>query len=124
MAFLKEKQGKYREVKRLLMSVEFTNLFYQLGSRAILIRTYYELGEYESLLYLLDSFRIFLRRNRKVTDTRRRAYLKLIRITRQMVRYHLGARVSLKQIRGLLEDNPDVAAVEWLSIKVKELGRD
>lgn len=118
MAYLQEAKGNYGQVKRLLRTVEYPDVFYQLGSRAILIRTYYELEDYESLSYLLDSFRMYLRRNKALSDYQRKLYLNLDRIMRALVRYQQGARITAKEIAALLEKHPDVAARHWLKEKV------
>ncbi len=121
MAWLQTEQGNYRQVKRLLAFVEFPNIFYQLGSRLMLIRTYYELEDFEDLSYLLNSFRMFLRRNREITDNRRTSYLNLIRILIHMLRYRQGGKTTLEELKDLLKSYPDVAAYTWLEEKIAEL---
>lgn len=121
MAWLETEQGNYRQVKRLLAFVEFPNIFYQLGSRLMLIRTYYELEDFDDLSYLLNSFRMFLRRNKEITDDRRKSYLNLIRILTSLLRYRQGGKMSIQDLQKLLVTYPDVAAYKWLEEKIAEL---
>lgn len=121
MAWLETEQGNYRQVKRLLAFVEFPNIFYQLGSRLMLIRTYYELEDFDDLSYLLNSFRMFLRRNKELTDSRRKSYLNLIRMLNSMLRYRQGGKISIQELENLLSSYPDVAAYKWLEEKIAEL---
>lgn len=121
MAWLETEQGNYRQVKRLLAFVEFPNIFYQLGSRLMLIRTYYELEDFDDLSYLLNSFRMFLRRNKELTDDRRKSYLNLIRMLNSLLRYRQGGKISIQELETLLSTYPDVAASTWLEEKIAEL---
>ena len=121
MAWLETEQGNYRQVKRLLAFVDFPNIFYQLGSRLMLIRTYYELEDFEDLSYLLNSFRMFLRRNRELTENRRKSYLHLIRMLNSLLRYRQGGKISVQELEQQLAAYPDVAAYSWLKEKIEEL---
>ena len=120
-AYLLFAKKAYSEVMRLLSRVEFSDVFYQLDGKTILIKTYYELEEWDALMYLLGSFRIYIRRNKKVSETYRKLYLNLIYLVRMMVRYQLGEKVSLEQIQQQIEARPDVAAGSWIKAKAQEL---
>ena len=54
--------GKYDQVLELLGTVDYDDVFYQLDAKTTLMKTYYELGEYQPLQSLKESFRILLSR--------------------------------------------------------------
>ena len=124
LAYLLFAQQDYRRVLQLLRQVEFTNVFYQLGAKTILIRTYYETEEYEALLYLLKSFRSYLQRQKSLSAAQRSLYLNLCHMVRLLTRYHLGERVSLKQIQEAWEKRTQAAAGPWLQEKIEDLKSD
>jgi hypothetical protein len=115
-------RGKHGRVLELLQEVEYQDIFYALDARAMLLKTYYELGEYEALESLCSSFRVFLNRRREVPESHRRSYLTLIRLVR------LAQRVRNNRDRGLLHrleqslaSQPDLLDRGWLMEKFKEL---
>ena len=65
-------QKRYDDVIRLLSTVEYKGLYYALDGRWLLLRTYYELQEMEAMESLVESFRIFLLRNKLLSKTKQR----------------------------------------------------
>ena len=121
LAYLSFAEKKYALVKRLLRKVEFANVFYQLGAKTILIRTYYEEEEWESLMYLLNSFQRYLRRNKALSNYQQSLYLNLVKMVSRMVYYHWGERYELKDLRSFKDAHPDMAAGSWIESKLKAL---
>lgn len=74
---------QYDEVLRLLTQVEYSDLRYNLGAKALLLRTYYDLEEYEALFSLTESFKQYLHRNQLMADVRREGYYNLFKLTRR-----------------------------------------
>jgi hypothetical protein len=122
MAILQEARGNYRQVKRLLLAVEFTDERYALGARSVLLRTYYDLEDFEMLRYQFSSFRMYLHRNRKISAVQKELHLNLIRITQKLVRYQEGGSISLEEIQDQISRTSHLASRRWLERKVKELG--
>lgn len=75
LAELYYQKEEYGEVLSHLSQLNFSDLFYHMGSRTVLIKTYYECDEIESLLSLLASFSNFLRRNKKIAPGLKKTYL-------------------------------------------------
>jgi hypothetical protein len=121
MAYLQFSRGNYRRVKRLLNTVEFTDVFYQTDAKTTLIKTYYELGEYEPLIYLLGSFKVYLKRNQQLSDYQRKLYLNLIKITWALVKYQVGEKITIDQIKERMDRMPNIAGKQWVSQKIGEL---
>ena len=69
-----------------LRNVEFTDVYYALDSREMLIRIYYELGEDESLTSLIASFSIYLKRNKIISNKVKQTYLNFITILKLLLK--------------------------------------
>ena len=121
MAYLQFARGNYSQVKRLLSAVEFTDVFYQTDAKTTLIKTYYELEEFEPLIYLLGSFKVYLKRNKQISDYQRKLYLNLVRITQALVKYQLGEKITVAQIKEKMDKLPNMAAKQWVAQKVGKL---
>ena len=114
-------QAEYAQCRRSLQQVEFTDVFYQLDSKSMLLKSYYELADWEPLLSLLDSFRIFLRRNKTISDYQRSIYLNLLKFVRKLVRIRMGSKMKVKGVAKEMEQIKEIADLGWLQEKVGEL---
>lgn len=120
---------EYDKVLGLLTQVEYSDLRYSLGAKALLLRTYYDLEEYSALFSLVDSFRQYLVRNRLMADGRRQGYYNLFKLTRRaaLLRENQGYYSKHRYQREwqrLAEDTATAEAVfnkAWLRQKIKEL---
>lgn len=121
LAYLSFAQQAYRKVLQLLQQVEFTQVFYQLGAKTILIRTYFETEEYEALRYQLRNFRSYLSREKSLSEAQRKLYVNLCQVMQLLNRYVQGARVSPAEIRATVHRKSPMAAAEWVEEKVKQL---
>jgi hypothetical protein len=70
---------------------------------------------------LLESFKIYLRRSRKISDYQRETYRNQIKVVQLLVRYRLGGRRRAGEIARMLEGLRPVADLHWLERKVGEL---
>jgi hypothetical protein len=120
MAYYHFNTGNHKKTLSLLQQVEFTDLYYQLDMRAILLKCYYETDEMETLFYHLAAFRIFLSRNKLVSDYQRTIYRNMIRYTGAIARAGTNIK-KLKQIREEVENVRQVADLNWLRKKIEEL---
>ena len=120
---------EYDQVLALLTQVEYSDLRYSLGAKALLLRTYYDLEEYSALYALVDSFRQYLVRNKLMADGRRQGYYNLFKLTRRaaVLRENTGYynhRRYHKEWQRLQKDTQEAAAVfnkAWLQQKIAEL---
>lgn len=77
-------QKDYNRVIELLRDVEYNDVVYSLGAKFILVRTFYELGEWLALDSLIDSFRIFLRRNKVISKNLKREYNNFLNFVKRL----------------------------------------
>ena len=120
---------EYEAVLPLLMKVEFTNIRYNLDAKALLLRTYYDLDEYEAFLSLFDAFRQYVKRNKQVTDIQQRGYSNLFRLAKRAFVLKNRKEFSKKeehasavgQLQKQLDNTSPVYNLGWLKEKVAEL---
>jgi hypothetical protein len=120
---------RYPEVLPLLTQVTYNDLRYSLGAKALLLRTYYDLEEFEALYSLTGSFRQFLLRNKLMADSRRAGYYNLFKFTQRAARIkaQAGFRSREKLCKELQKLTGDVQKADaifnksWLEEKIGEL---
>ncbi|REJ84997.1 MAG: hypothetical protein DWQ44_05460 [Bacteroidetes bacterium] len=113
-------QGRHSEMLKIFQQVEFTDLFYQLDTRSLLLKTYYETGEDEQLLYHASAFRVFLSRNKQVSSYQRKVYRNFISYTVKLFRSGTSKDKLIKlldEVRSVRQ----IADLRWLEKKITEL---
>lgn len=114
-------KGDYSRAMRLLREVEFTDVYYHVDSKALLLKTYYELEEWEPLLSVIEAFGNYLRRNRMISEYQRKVYWNFLKFAKKLVRKRLGSRKRVGEIQKEMEEVREIADLRWLRLKVKEL---
>ncbi len=114
-------QKKYGKVIELLREVEYHNSNYALGSKLLLLRTYYELGEFDALDSLLESFRIYLLRSKQITKETQSQYATIIRMIKKLSSINPTNKIKIKELEKKVIASTNNVAKEWLLEKVEEL---
>jgi len=122
MARLHHYREEYQKVIPLLNEVEFTDFSYSLGAKALLLATYYELGEIEVLHSFLDSFQVYLNRHKKsLPESRRQNYLNLVKYVRKLSNIVPGDAETIEKLETEIEQQARIADRSWLIEKIKQL---
>lgn len=109
---------EYSQVLKLLQQVEYEDVFYNLDSKVMLLKVYYEMEEIEALDSLIDSFRTFLGRNKLISAHHRRNYLNLTRFVKKLSRVNQKDAEKLNLLRKEIEATEQVADIDWLRGKL------
>jgi len=96
--FYNKKQ--YNEALETLLHVQFTDVKYHLNTTFLLLRTYYALRDTEALLSLIDTFRVYVIRNRKMTTDQKKGYTNFLRFAKKLVLLkHQSATFTRKALK-------------------------
>ncbi len=115
-------KGNFGEVISLLHQVEYEDFTYNLNSKVILLFSYFELDEIEPLYSLMDSFRVYLQRNTKISATKKRNYLNLIKFLKKLTKIQPGEKASLEKLaKEMDEQNGAIVSESWLRAKMEEI---
>ncbi len=119
-AYLHFHMGEFNKSLNLLQKVNFTDLYYQIDTRAMLLKIYYELDDAEALRYHLQAFKNFLSRNKLVSAYQRTIYSNLVKYTWKLV---LGQsrKSKLARLHQEIAENRSTADLQWLLKKTGEL---
>lgn len=122
MARLHHYRKEYEQVIPLLNEVEFTDFSYSLGAKALLLATYYELGELDALHSFLDSFQVYLNRHKKsLPENRRQNYLNLVKYVRRISNILPGDTESIEKVEAEINKQGKIADRSWLIEKIGDL---
>jgi tetratricopeptide (TPR) repeat protein len=104
-------KGRYDEAMQELNRIEFSDVHYNLGAKVLLAKIYYELQATDALESLLHAFKIFLHRNRVISEDLRRTYLNFIALLHKIVHATPERRPALRQ---RIEKTPLLTGKNWL----------
>lgn len=119
LAYFYFNKKDYSKTLSLLQQVEFTDLYYQLDSRVIVLKTYFEQDEDEAFFYHVSAFKNFIQRNKLISDYQRTIYSNLIKYASKLVR-HSGKKKKISELKKQVEENRKVADINWLLMKINE----
>ena len=95
LADINYRKKNYQEAQIHLIQVQFSDLFYTLDAKAMLLKIYYETNEAEALLSLLASFSIFLKRNKKLAKNIQISYLNFTTLLAKIVRTKKEKKIDI-----------------------------
>jgi hypothetical protein len=120
LARLESYRKNYSKVIELLARTEYTEVFQALLSRSILIVAYFELSEFESLEFLFASFKLYLDREKSLTEARKEQYYNLIKFTKKLMKLSKVEKLKIIKLREDVQNSIVVNKV-WLLEKIDEL---
>lgn len=121
LAYLYYEKGQNDKAISELHKVEFDDIFYHLDAKVLLMKSYFDLEEENAFHSLVDSFRIYLRRNKLITRHQQVIYQNFIRLAAKLFRLKINLKLHGKQdkkkldrLRREIVNTKGVANVSWL----------
>ncbi|MBI2269996.1 MAG: hypothetical protein HYU69_06500 [Bacteroidetes bacterium] len=119
----------YKSALKLLQRVEFTDVYYHIGAKSMLLKIYYEMNEVEPFYSLIDAYKIYLVRNKKISIYQRKGHQHLVKYTRQAFDLKLrnssasntAYEKAVKKLKSRIITNQNDANLTWLLERVEEL---
>jgi len=121
LAFFYFQKQKYQQAMQLLVQTEFKDVLNNLDARRMLLKSYFELGEYNALDSLLDSFSRYIHRQDQL-GYHRENYTNLIRFVKKIIHNQPKDKKLLTQVKQEIKATNRLAEREWLLEKVDTLG--
>ena len=113
--------GELKKAVKLMRDVEFTDIYYHLDAKVLLVKIYYDTNAFESLVPLSTSFNNYLKRNKKVSTYQRVTYQNFLKIVMRMFNYRMFDKGSLDRVHKSIEETKNIADINWLKAKLGEL---
>jgi len=110
-ARLEYSRGNYDAALLLLQKSEYEDLLLNLSAKTVLIKIFYELGEYDLLSAHLSAMEKFMSRKKQMSYHRDN-YLNIIRFTRKLL--EASDKEAVRQLRQEVEQAKHLAERQWL----------
>lgn len=102
-----------------LTNVEFTNFKYHL--KIIMLKSLFELSDYETLYYIADSFAHFLSKNKMVSENYKAAFSNFIKSLDLLVKYKCEKDKKYLDKLNIFISEKSFAGKKWIIDKLNEL---
>ena len=112
---------EYSTALKTLNTVEFSDIFYALGTRKIMLMIYFEQKEVESMLSLVSSFKLFLRRNKLISEGNRQAYLNFTNLVQALYRFQESDGEDREELETQIRETQPLVEEAWL-VKMLDCG--
>lgn len=122
----------YDKSLRLLIDVEFTDVFYHLGAKTTLLKIYYAEMETEAFMNLYDTFKTYLHRNKLISETQKLSYNNMLRCAKKAFTLRINAgyfsdtkyQHQLNRLKYMLGHSGQIANTNWLNEIAAALERE
>lgn len=121
LARLEFYRKNYGKVLEHLYKVNYEDVWYNINAKTLQIASYYELDEFDALESLLQSFRMFIRREKSLSASRKNHYLNLIKYTQALIRIYPKDKDKLRRLRDEISVTQGIVSKPWLLEKIDTL---
>jgi len=121
LARLEFYRKNYGKVLEHLYKVSYEDVWYNLNTKTLQIASYYELDEFDALESLLQSFKMYIRREKSLSTDRKTHYLHLIKFTSALMKINHRDQPKLLKLKSEIETTQGVVSKPWLIEKVDQL---
>jgi tetratricopeptide (TPR) repeat protein len=101
-----------------LNKVEFSDIYYNLDTKKMMLKIYFELDEIDALLSLLASFKMFLKRTKLISAANKVAYLNFVQALTLLARKERRVMPTIEKMLASPEPLGDRA---WLKQMVQQM---
>ena len=119
----------FNDALKQISDPSFEDTFYNLDSRSMFLKIYYELNEEDSFIATIETFKSFLNRNKKISESQRVIYLNLIKYTKklsdlQRKLLHKSRKIAQRMVKDMKDEinaEKNIVNLAWLQGRVEEM---
>lgn len=123
--------GQLGKAGEVLVDQNFTDIYYNLSARHLLLKIFYDEQETEALTYQIESFRLFLMRNKTVSVANRNSNLNFLKVMKNLAalreRYlyipQEQVKSRVKKIENSIAQYNPLANKNWLQEQLNNLSQ-
>ena len=120
-ALLNFERGNFIKALELLNQIKFDQFIYKLDMKNLSLKIHYELGQYDSALSVIDTYKHFIKNNVLVSDSKRVLHHNFISFVNKLIHHKLSSRsVSLMFIEDKLVKSKNTFNKEWIMEKLQQ----
>jgi hypothetical protein len=111
--------GNYKQCLRLLQTVQFTDVYYNIDARSIILKIYFEEKEWNLLHDHSFAFRAFILRQKEISEHHKKGYLNLIKWTNKLSSAVFDTKKK-KWINDKISAEKNIRELKWLMEQIEK----
>ncbi|MBL7800788.1 MAG: hypothetical protein JNL95_08670 [Chitinophagales bacterium] len=113
-------EKKYGETIQLLNKTTFTDLFYQVGGRRMILQCFYELNEMSALDSALHALKVFVNRKKEVAPSSAESNNNFLNILSAITKLNKGDKEKAQKLLEQTQQTKAIADRKWLIEKIQK----
>lgn len=105
-------QKNYKKTMPVLLSIEYSDTLWNLAAKFMLVKIYFETKEYEALVGLLNTFKVYLFRQKKIGYHKER-YKNIIKYSEKLYGQVEASKSKRKKLINEIEQVADLPDKDW-----------
>jgi hypothetical protein len=105
---------RYKDAMPILVQLNYGDIYLQLDANVMLVKMYYELGEFDVLSSLLDSFKQLINRKKSIVGYHQDNYQNIIRFTNRLMHLNIHNAKAVARFREELKNATPLTERGWL----------
>ncbi len=120
-SLLSFERGDYGKALDLLNKIRFDQFIYKLDMKNLSLKIYYELGQYDSALSVIDTYKHFINNNVLVSDNKRVMHSHFISFVNKLILHKISTRnISLLYLEDKVRKSKNTLNKEWILEKIQQ----
>lgn len=124
-AILKFERGELESALGDISKVNYGFFVFKFESRVLMMKIYYEMKSFDSVVSLMDAFSHFLAKNKNVSEVYKEQFMNFLRFLRSLIKYSQNPGKNIKtdihELKLTIENTRLVINKRWLLEKVNQL---
>jgi len=130
LAHLYFSEGDYRKVLEICNKIDYNNFFesvadnfyYKIDIKRLIIKSFFEMGDWEGAIYMIDSAKHFITNSNSINSHTRESYLTFLKLTEELIRKSdIKNKSEIELIKYRILKMPAFGNKKWLQEKIEEI---
>jgi len=111
----------YDTVISILQNVKNEDLTFNLSSKVLIVKTFYEKKEFQFLESFLESFRIFILRNKEMNTASKKIHQDFIKIIHRLIKMEFASAREIELFKSKINNNNNLPDKAWILEKLEAI---
>ncbi|MBK6275951.1 MAG: hypothetical protein IPF58_15245 [Saprospirales bacterium] len=111
-------QKKYDDVIDILKTKQYNDIIFNLSAKVLLVQSFYEKKEFQFLESFLESFRIFVLRNKEMNTASKKIHQDFIKVIHRLMKMEYANKKEIETFKNKIEANVSLPDKAWILEKL------
>lgn len=114
-------QKKFDTVIDILRNQQYNDITFNLSAKVLLVQSFYEKKEFQFLESFLESFRIFILRNKEMNTASKKIHQDFIKIIHRLIKMEFASAREIELFKSKINNNNNLPDKAWILEKLEAI---